>query len=111
MKIPNLPAAFYLLRNSVRISGLIETASFPVILNGYIPTLGGKGGFGSQLKSQGNRMSSIKSTNFDASRDLSGRRLRVVQEATRLADFIQAAPERKKKEVKRNFTYIGGARD
>jgi hypothetical protein len=48
-------------------------------LNGRL--LGGKGGFGSMLRAQGGRMSSKKSTNFDACRDLSGRRLKTVKDA------------------------------
>lgn len=42
---------------------------------------GGKGGFGSMLRAQGGRMSSQKSTNTDACRDLSGRRIKTVNEA------------------------------
>lgn len=43
--------------------------------------LGGKGGFGSMLRAQGGRMNSKKSTNNDACRDLSGRRLKTVRTA------------------------------
>jgi hypothetical protein len=45
--------------------------------------LGGKGGFGSQLRAAGGRMSSGKNTNNDSCRDLNGRRLRTLQEAKR----------------------------
>ena len=48
------------------------------------PTLpGGKGGFGSQLRAAGGRMSSQKTSNNDSCRDLNGRRLSTVKEATR----------------------------
>jgi hypothetical protein len=43
--------------------------------------LGGKGGFGANLKSLGGRLSKKTSSNTDACRDLSGRRLRTVNEA------------------------------
>lgn len=43
--------------------------------------LGGKGGFGSQLRAAGGRMSSQKTSNNDSCRDLSGRRLSTVKEA------------------------------
>lgn len=43
--------------------------------------LGGKGGFGSQLRAAGGRMSSQKTGNNDSCRDLSGRRLSTVKEA------------------------------
>lgn len=43
--------------------------------------LGGKGGFGSQLRAAGGRMSSQKTNNNDSCRDLSGRRLSTIREA------------------------------
>lgn len=43
--------------------------------------LGGKGGFGSQLRAAGGRMSSQKTSNNDSCRDLNGRRLSTVKEA------------------------------
>jgi len=58
--------------------------------------LGGKGGFGSQLRAAGGRMSSQKTSNNDACRDLSGRRLSTVKEAKKLAEYLEAEPERKK---------------
>ncbi|KAF9180333.1 hypothetical protein BGZ51_006055 [Haplosporangium sp. Z 767] len=51
---------------------------------------GGKGGFGSMLRAQGGRMSSQKTTNTDACRDLSGRRIKTVNDAKK------KAPEREK---------------
>lgn len=43
--------------------------------------LGGKGGFGSMLRAQGGRMNAQKTTNFEACRDLQGRRIRTVNDA------------------------------
>ena len=43
--------------------------------------LGGKGGFGSQLRAAGGRMSSQKTSNNDSCRDLSGRKLSTIKEA------------------------------
>jgi len=43
--------------------------------------MGGKGGFGSQLRAAGGRMSSQKTSNNDSCRDLSGRRLSTIKEA------------------------------
>ncbi|TFY73586.1 hypothetical protein EWM64_g10425 [Hericium alpestre] len=57
---------------------------------------GGKGGFGSQLRAAGGRMSSQKTSNNDSCRDLSGRRLSTIKEAKRLADYLESEPERKK---------------
>lgn len=43
--------------------------------------LGGKGGFGSMLRAQGGRMNAQKTTNFEACRDLQGRRIKTVNDA------------------------------
>ena len=74
--------------------------------------LGGKGGFGSQLRAAGGRMSSQKTNNNDSCRDLSGRKLSTIKEAKRyvilytlaavlslinflsLAEYIEKEPER-----------------
>jgi hypothetical protein len=69
-----------------------------------VPTLGGKGGFGSNLRAQGVRMQNKKTENVESCRDLSGKRLAIVNEAQRfvilirMADYRQAEPERKKAE-------------
>ena len=47
--------------------------------------LGGKGGFGSQLRAAGGRMSSQKTNNNDSCRDLTGRRLSTIKEAKKYA--------------------------
>ena len=53
-----------------------------------VPRLrGGKGGFGSQLRAAGGRMSSQKTSNNDSCRDLSGRRLSTIKEAKKCVQF------------------------
>ncbi|KAF2768168.1 hypothetical protein EJ03DRAFT_274708 [Teratosphaeria nubilosa] len=64
---------------------------------------GGKGGFGSQLRAAGGRMSSRKNRNPNANpnasnRNLDGRRLRTVDEAKKLAEYLAIKPEMEKKE-------------
>lgn len=49
---------------------------------------GGKGGFGSQLRAAGGRMSSQKTSNNDSCRDLSGRRLSTIKEAKKCVPFF-----------------------
>lgn len=49
---------------------------------------GGKGGFGSQLRAAGGRMSSQKTSNNDSCRDLNGRRLSTVKEARKSVEII-----------------------
>jgi Silencing defective 2 N-terminal ubiquitin domain len=54
----------------------------PLISLRLVPRMrGGKGGFGSQLRAAGGRMSSQKTSNNDSCRDLSGRRLSTIKEA------------------------------
>ncbi|WFD44176.1 hypothetical protein MPSI1_002842 [Malassezia psittaci] len=57
--------------------------------------MGGKGGFGNQLRAAGARMAN-KNGNVDSCRDLSGRRISTIKEAQRLAEYIEKAPERQK---------------
>jgi hypothetical protein len=64
---------------------------------------GGKGGFGSQLRAAGGRMSSRKNRNQQgdpngSNRNLDGRRLRTIDEAKRLAEYLAIKPEMEKKE-------------
>lgn len=55
---------------------------------------GGKGGFGSQLRAQGNKMSSKKRAgNYEACRDLSGRRLRTVNQTKLINEYLKRKPE------------------
>lgn len=89
------------------ISDLSDGADFlPLRLSSVL--LGGKGGFGSQLRAAGGRMSSRKNKNSGrdpnaSSRNLDGRRLRTVAEAKSLAQYLATKPEmdRKEKEERR----------
>jgi hypothetical protein len=67
------------------------------------PLCGGKGGFGSQLRAAGGRMSSRKKRNQQgdprgSSRNLDGRRLRTITEAKDLARALALRPEMEKRE-------------
>jgi len=62
---------------------------------------GGKGGFGSNLRAMGGRMSSQKTENKEACRDLQGRRLKTVNEAKKMAEYAEQEGERKRKEKER----------
>ena len=67
-----------------------------------VPLCGGKGGFGSQLRAAGGRMSSRKKNNQgdnnNSNRNLDGRRLRTVNEAKALAEYLALKPDMEKKE-------------
>lgn len=58
--------------------------------------VGGKGGFGAMLRSARGGIDSKKTTNFDAMRDLSGRRMRHVNNEAKLKEWLEAAPERER---------------
>lgn len=70
------------------------------------PTLGGKGGFGSQLRAAGGRMSSRKNRRNaqtveeqnGSNRNLDGRRIRTITEAKNLATYLAMKPDMDKKE-------------
>lgn len=65
------------------VSSLLQECDGPSFISlRLVPRLrGGKGGFGSQLRAAGGRMSSQKTSNNDSCRDLSGRRLSTIKEA------------------------------
>ena len=67
-----------------------------VFINGTL--LGGKGGFGANLRRQGGRMRAKKTTNFDACRDLSGRRLKTLKNSQHIAEYITYADQRRQEE-------------
>lgn len=59
--------------------------------------VGGKGGFGSLLRVQGRDTKAT--TNFEACRDLSGRRLRHVNTVKRMEEWKKNAPERELEDI------------
>ncbi|KAJ8912566.1 hypothetical protein NQ315_006638 [Exocentrus adspersus] len=85
---------YYLISN-----GKLVNDNIPQCTNIHvIPRLsGGKGGFGSMLRAIGAQIE--KTTNREACRDLSGRRLRDINEEQRLKNWINQQAEREK-EVK-----------
>ncbi|XP_055587627.1 splicing regulator SDE2 [Uranotaenia lowii] len=93
----NLPSSdYYLTQNGKRICleviDNIEARLGPVHVQERL--LGGKGGFGSMLRAIGAQIE--KTTNREACRDLSGRRLRDINEEKRLKAYLdkqQNAPE------------------
>ncbi|KAJ1721622.1 hypothetical protein LPJ53_003874 [Coemansia erecta] len=69
--------------------------------------LGGKGGFGSTLRAQGNRKKDNKPENYDNCRDLYGRRLKTLKDAKTIVEKVELdekaredAKERRRKKIK-----------
>ncbi|KAH0004555.1 hypothetical protein KCU78_g13344, partial [Aureobasidium melanogenum] len=88
------------------LSSLLSDNGSPTFLPLHLSArlLGGKGGFGSQLRAAGGRMSSRKNRNRNpdqlngSNRNLDGRRLRTITEAKNLAEYLALKPEMDKKE-------------
>ncbi|KAI3323757.1 telomere stability and silencing-domain-containing protein [Xylariaceae sp. AK1471] len=110
-KLPQTDARFILttisnkqltLGSSQHISDLCNVNDDFVSLRLSVPLCGGKGGFGSQLRAAGGRMSSKKKKNQGdengSSRNLDGRRLRTINEAKALAEYLAIKPEMEQKE-------------
>lgn len=74
------------------VSALDPTESHLLSLRLTPRLLGGKGGFGSQLRAAGGRMSSQKTSNNNSCRDLSGRRLSTIKEAKKYVKFSASNP-------------------
>ncbi|KAI3947217.1 hypothetical protein MKX01_019870 [Papaver californicum] len=74
---------------------------FTIYLLGRL--LGGKGGFGSLLRGAGTKAGQKKTENFDACRDMSGRRLRYVNAEKKLEEWKAEEEERKLEKVAEDF--------
>ncbi|BGP20643.1 hypothetical protein JCM10213_007179 [Rhodosporidiobolus nylandii] len=76
------------------LAGAAKTDGGFVTLRLGVRLPGGKGGFASQLRAQGGRMSSNKAQNTDSCRGLDGRRLSTMKEAQKLAALLASEPDR-----------------
>lgn len=65
--------------------------------------LGGKGGFGSLLRGAATKAGQKKTNNFDACRDMSGRRLRHVNAEKKLEEWKSEEEERKLEKIAEEF--------
>lgn len=82
---------FYLTQNGKRLS--VDSRPCPgAPVRVHLRALGGKGGFGSMLRAIGAQIE--KTTNREACRDLSGRRLRDINEEKQLKTWLEKQQER-----------------
>ncbi|KAK9479157.1 telomere stability and silencing-domain-containing protein [Lipomyces japonicus] len=90
------------------LSDLLSSSGSPDFVTLQITPLilGGKGGFGSQLRAQGGRMAARRKRGNanaddanDSFRNLDGRRMRSIRQAQHLATFLETAPQRIKQEA------------
>ncbi|OGM49967.1 hypothetical protein ABOM_001303 [Aspergillus bombycis] len=102
-----LPSSDLSISHLIAPDGELTAKSNLLPLRLSVPLCGGKGGFGSQLRAAGGRMSSKRKRNQGddngSSRNLDGRRIRTVNEAKALAEYLAVKPEmdRKEKEERR----------
>ncbi|KAH8243013.1 hypothetical protein KR032_003717 [Drosophila birchii] len=96
------PEDYYLVSNGKRLKGELAHGNVHCILR----QVGGKGGFGSMLRAIGAQIE--KTTNREACRDLSGRRLRDINEEKRVRAWLdkqgereREAEERKKRKIEK----------
>jgi len=93
--LPNSKSVWLPAENVSQCRTQIQDATVDVALS----LLGGKGGFGSMLRALGAQIE--KTTNNEACRDLSGRRLRDINEETRLKNYVAGHAEREREKAKK----------
>ncbi|KAF9616361.1 hypothetical protein IFM89_029615 [Coptis chinensis] len=74
-----------------------------ITVNLLLRLVGGKGGFGSLLRGAATKAGQKKTNNFDACRDMSGRRLRHVNAEKKLEEWKAEAEERKLEKIAEDF--------
>ncbi|KAG6663681.1 replication stress response regulator SDE2 [Carya illinoinensis] len=77
-------------------------AIFPTV-NLLLRLVGGKGGFGSLLRGAATKAGQKKTNNFDACRDMSGRRLRHVNAEKKLEEWMAEEEQRKLERIAEEF--------
>jgi len=82
---------------------LLDGQFVKVLLNGL---RGGKGGFGSLLRTAAHRIGHKKTTNYNACRDLNGRRLRHVDAEQKLAEWSQSEHKNNPGKLKKQYGHV-----
>ncbi|CAI9763844.1 unnamed protein product [Fraxinus pennsylvanica] len=77
--------------------------NFPIVVHLLLRLRGGKGGFGSLLRGAATKAGQKKTNNFDACRDMSGRRLRHVNAEKKLEEWRAEAEERKLEKMAEDY--------
>ncbi|KAL8494926.1 hypothetical protein ACS0TY_019192 [Phlomoides rotata] len=90
-------------RSPENLVGCDGLGKFPVVVHLLLRLRGGKGGFGSLLRGAATKAGQKKTNNFDACRDMSGRRLRHVNAEKKLEEWRAEAEERKLEKMAEEF--------
>lgn len=85
--------------NGAKVSDDLQLTGLDKVVRVSSRLVGGKGGFGSMLRAIGAQIE--KTTNREACRDLSGRRLRDINEEKRLRKWLDGQEERDREAVER----------
>lgn len=89
----------YVLINGKRAFDDFHVQNSENVVRVFTKLVGGKGGFGSMLRAIGAQIE--KTTNREACRDLSGRRLRDINEEKRLRKWLEGQEDREREAVER----------
>lgn len=85
--------------NGKAVSSDLQLNNDENVIRVFTKLVGGKGGFGSMLRAIGAQIE--KTTNREACRDLSGRRLRDINEEKRLRKWLEGQEDREREAVER----------
>ncbi|XP_022770575.1 protein SDE2 homolog [Durio zibethinus] len=102
-KITQIPINFQRLIHGHQLKDDSVISHANATLNLTFRLLGGKGGFGSLLRGAATKAGQKKTSNFEACRDMSGRRLRHVNAEKRLEEWKAEEEERKLEKIAENF--------
>ncbi|KAJ9539275.1 hypothetical protein OSB04_032008 [Centaurea solstitialis] len=83
--------------------GVLFSSSPPSTVHLLLRLRGGKGGFGSLLRGAATKAGQKKTNNFDACRDMSGRRLRHVNAEKKMEEWLAEEKERKLEKAAEDF--------
>jgi len=82
---------------------VLRACEGPCVVSLALRVCGGKGGFGSLLRGAPSRVGQKKTDNFDACRDLSGRRMRHANNEKKLAEWLAESKEREMEKVAQEY--------
>ncbi|KAE8679555.1 Autophagy 6 isoform 1 [Hibiscus syriacus] len=102
-EITQIPIDFHRLIRGHQLKDDSVVSQSNVTLNFSLRLLGGKGGFGSLLRGAATKAGQKKTSNFEACRDMSGRRLRHVNAEKRLEEWKAEEEQRKLEKMAEDF--------
>ncbi|KAE8726820.1 Autophagy 6 isoform 1 [Hibiscus syriacus] len=102
-EISKIPINFQRLIRGHQLNDDSEISHSNATLNLSLRLIGGKGGFGSLLRGAATKAGQKKTSNFEACRDMSGRRLRHVNAEKRLEEWKAEEEQRRLEKIAEDF--------